>query len=248
MSQPRDDDGSFQPQPQDPNQQEQPGHPPSPQEVNGSGHEAGADAEASEEELDGSEYLQVYHCEPVPREFHSFETGRPFSQCLVCGRSLLEDGVSYIIQKTISRGEVIMEFAMCDTCCEELNNEMSEESRQKIDEMLRGRLDLEERGRRLSSLPGAGLDTWLERCAVTKKRRGDCESYTIQAVCDGPDLLYFGYPLLISDEAEELIVSVLSQATKGRMDDFVGQYFGPPVGALDLDPVKPTPATPVLVG
>ena len=82
---------------------------------------------------------------PVPEPFHSFLEGGPFKSCTVCGLSLLEDGVQYVIEKAYHREEVIFEYAMCMSCRGGLMSELSRKSVQLVDNYFGERVDLVQR-------------------------------------------------------------------------------------------------------
>jgi hypothetical protein len=65
---------------------------------------------------------------PIPRIFHSFFHEGMFPACSVCDKKLLEDGVSYFIEKAYQRGEVAFEYAMCDECRMSMGEDLSVES------------------------------------------------------------------------------------------------------------------------
>jgi hypothetical protein len=39
----------------------------------------------------------------IPRIFFSSDTGKPFSDCLMCGKFLLQNGTPYMIEKAIKQ-------------------------------------------------------------------------------------------------------------------------------------------------
>ena len=58
----------------------------------------------------------------LPKQFYNSETGQPIAHCIMCNRFLLEDGVTYMIEKAIKQhhelnfSEPIFEYAMCMAC------------------------------------------------------------------------------------------------------------------------------------
>ena len=84
-----------------------------------------------------SEQWEHDNAKPIPEEFYSFNTGKPFERCIDCDKYLL-DGEPYMIEKAIrqypgySAKDIIFEYAMCVDCAERLKNEMSQESMASI--------------------------------------------------------------------------------------------------------------------
>jgi len=163
---------------------------------------------------------------PIPPLFHSVQSGRPFSSCLACDRPLLADGVPYLIEKAVRRGETTFEYAMCFRCHESLSDELSVRSKRRIDAQVSERVDLADR--RKSLLPHDDVEAWVDTCILTKKGRGDCDEYQLFAQCDGGDLLFAYAPFMISGEGVEDLVRLFSKKTRETLDDFTGRYLGMP--------------------
>ena len=70
----------------------------------------------------------------IPERFYSDVTDQPFSNCNVCGKSLLENDVPYVIEKAMRNykghdfSSTIYEFAICQDCHVKMQKSMSEDS------------------------------------------------------------------------------------------------------------------------
>lgn len=169
---------------------------------------------------------------PVPRIFHSEETGEPFEQCSVCGRRLLEDGTQYLVEKGFRKRETIFEYALCLACCESMREELSEASLKRIDHYFGERVDFAAHRERLMREHRGDWRAWLDRCLLGGGELG--EEYQIYGHCDGGDLLFAYAPYAISGAELENLGQVLSRETRERLDDFIDDVLGIPGDGLKL--------------
>lgn len=166
---------------------------------------------------------------PIPKEFWSFADGEPFRACVVCGESLLADGGRfYVIEKAYSKGEVVFEYAICLSCQQQLEAELSQQSIKLIAHYFDEHVDWSQiRG--LRELSSSGKDaalSGLSRCLITGKQASECKEYHILTACFGGNLLES--PFLIGDEAVESIQKLVSRKTRDRLDGFVEEFLGLP--------------------
>ena len=115
---------------------------------------------------------------PIPKEFWSFADGEPFRACVVCGESLLADGGRfYVIEKAYSKGEVVFEYAICLSCQQQLEAELSQQSIKLIAHYFDEHVDWSQiRG--LRELSSSGKDaalSGLSRCLITGKQASECK-------------------------------------------------------------------------
>jgi hypothetical protein len=165
----------------------------------------------------------------VPRVFQSFLRNDLFDRCLVCDHFLLADGKQYVIEKGIRNTEVIFEYAMCFDCYGSLGEELSSESSSRIEQYyhLRG-VDFVGRRRELLRATSYSVNPWIDRCIVTGRARAGCSEYQIFAQCDGQDLLFTYVPFMISGDAIEEMVGLLSSKTRDRLNGFIDEFLGIP--------------------
>lgn len=168
---------------------------------------------------------------PVPEVFWSFETEAPIRRCLVCDRDLIATGERYLIEKAFSKGEVVFEYGLCLACHASLMQELSENSLKLIRNYVEENVELEKRRKRISGEFNGTVRPWLRRCMITNQPVRETDDYQILGMCVGDELLLGDMPHAISGKAIEAIMNLLSDKTKGFMDDFTGQHFGVPTGA-----------------
>ncbi|WP_192823357.1 hypothetical protein [Rufibacter sp. LB8] len=173
--------------------------------------------------------------EPIPKLFHSTATGQCFTHCVTCNKALLQDGTPYLVEKAVRNypgtgvHDILLEYAMCLGCAEQLRQELSVESKTRIDAYMAKNVDLAARREALVSLPDPFLlDNWLANCLVTGEPVNKCTEYQIFAQCDGPDLLYGYMPYVLSEQAMSQIQELISPHTRQILDDFMDTHFGLP--------------------
>ncbi len=147
----------------------------------------------------------------IPREFWSFETGRPFERCIRCRRDLLSPDCAYLIEKAFKLEEVVFEYALCMDCCQKLGEELSKDSRKRIEAFLEEHI----------------LDHGLsaERCMVTGRPVGEFQEHQRMIFCQGRSPAAGQPQLILSGEAAERVQELLSAQTRGFHDRFFRDYL-----------------------
>lgn len=171
----------------------------------------------------------------IPKVFHSFDTGKPFSHCLMCNKFLLQDGTAYMIEKAIKQHpamkvkETIFDYAMCMECATMMNAALSVESRQRINAYFAAHANLAERRESLIKRKTLRVQPWLSRCVIKNTPIAKSPEYQLVAQCDGKHLLFTYMPFALSFEAMDEMSELMSEQSRGEIDGFIGQYFsGPP--------------------
>lgn len=171
----------------------------------------------------------------IPKILHASDTKKMFDSCLVCGTYLLNDGTPYMIEKAIRQipemkvTEVIFEYAMCMKCAAQMNASLSEESRERINHYFASNTDLAARRSKLLERKSRRIQPWIDKCIIKNTPIKDSKEYQIVAQCDGKHLLFTYSPFAISFEAMDEIADLLSEKSRGEIDDFMGKFFtGPP--------------------
>lgn len=173
---------------------------------------------------------------PIDPAFHSLQLGGPFTNCKICDRALVCVEVDYLIERIFCGSEPIVEYAMCRSCQNHLSSEMSEESMRSVQAFFKD-IDFEHRMQRLRPyLPSfddetavaGGIAPWIDHCVVTGSSRDTCRGYQIVGLCSGTRMEVFHLPFMLSSDAVEQIVKMMSKATRERLEDFMGDFFGLP--------------------
>ncbi len=167
----------------------------------------------------------------IPDIFYSTDSKEPFKECMICSTPLYEGAIDYIIEKAFRnyRGsnvrDVVYEFAMCHECMQKLYETYSEQSRKRLEEFLLNNTNLSSRRERLIEKEVFEINDWVGTCAVTGKPMDECETFQISGQFFGSLMAYTYIPWMISDEAADQMVALLSTETLGDIDDFYNKYI-----------------------
>lgn len=156
----------------------------------------------------------------------------PYTHCHLCGTPV--QGQSYALMKHFRRypnqDMVVadLEAVICRKCQLNMASSISESSRKNLQAFMQQAFDLEKRkAALLSEEQPAGLEAWLERCAVTHKEVDACLEFQVEChMRDGYplfDLEYAMSPMCLSGEALEQMQHCLSKETKDNYDRFMDQ-------------------------
>jgi hypothetical protein len=172
---------------------------------------------------------------PLPNELYSSDSGKPMSHCIMCDQFLLDDKTHYVIEKAyrqiheLSVKEVIFEYAMCLACSVKMNESLSVESRQRIQQYLEENTNLDERWFTLIKNKPHEIGYWTDTCVVKNTPVSESKEFQIIAQCQGKNMLFTHLPFALSGEAIEEMSTLLSAKSRGEIDDFIGEHFtGPP--------------------
>jgi hypothetical protein len=169
----------------------------------------------------------------IPAKFYSEDNHSFFQNCTVCDKNLLESNTTYLIEKAYKRvnqelEHVVFEYAICMDCAQEMNSKISKESLNNMKEYYSQYFNS------LSTVERMKLfkqddDFWQRRCLVKNTPMGELTEYNICGLFQGKTMLVGEFPYIISIEAMDELVSILSEETKDEFDDFKRTYLdGPP--------------------
>ena len=165
----------------------------------------------------------------IPKEFHSYDTGKPFSNCIICNRDLLASYTPYIIEKSIKRyadlnaTDVLYEYAICMPCALEQKKAMSVESLRNTEQYFLTNLN-KNRERAMDTMAG----NKLQNCLLFGEPIDEMTEYVIQATCVGDKLSPMISPYVIGERAMHDISELISMKTRDEIDGFIDRFFGGP--------------------
>jgi hypothetical protein len=164
----------------------------------------------------------------IPEAFHSRETGRPFEECLVCGRQLRGGDVVYMIEKAYRGGETLYDYAVCLDCYLDLVENLSHASLTAIEGYFAERVDFELRQIEMMAIAPHRVEPWIDHCVVTRAPIGREDEYQAFAVCQGSQLILGYYPYAVCEAVVEELYPLLSKQTRDEIDRFTRDYLGLP--------------------
>ena len=156
---------------------------------------------------------------------------------------MLQSGMPYLIERVFVQKEPIVEYAMCEACVLASQSELSADSRQAVTDYMLSNLDVGQRLGRLSDWAeqgGSDASELMDRCLFSGTLAEDSREKQIAAWCQGDRMrVDHVFPLMISGVAIEELNGVLSEKTRGWIDDFVGDNFGMPPEFCDNPDFRP---------
>lgn len=175
----------------------------------------------------------MHHTSPIPKIFGTTDGGLLHS-CIMCNKPVLSPAQDYFIEKAIrvypdyKKTEVLFEYAMCLGCAEAMRNELSTESKQRIESYFRERVNINKR-QNLLQPKRAVFANWIKDCLVKGEPIKNSEEYSLYGHAYGKKLVYGLFPYAISGKAMEEVNELLSEKSREVLDDFIGKHFsGPP--------------------
>jgi len=175
----------------------------------------------------------------IPKILHSYATDEPFTNCIDCDKHLLEDGVTYMVEKAIkqyikdgySAQEVLFEYAICTECAEKVKQKMSKESREAIDNYMMG-------NHTFHNASNGSLNCMIKGGAVE-----EYQEYQVFSLFQGNNMMTPA-PMAIGSEALEELGQLISNETLDELDRLKGDYFGTPP---ELEELLPNHRVPFLI-
>ncbi len=173
---------------------------------------------------------------PIPKAMFSSDDDAPFECCIMCQRVLKEIGEPYMIEKSfvnhkdLNLHEVKYEYAICMACAQKMHNQLSKDSRTAIEQFFSSRVDMQLRFLEFQQDEdlATDYDVWTKTSLLTEEPREELEEYVVYAMCEGDQMIYAGYPFVLSIETLEHLQSLLSKATKDILEGFMDDHFGLP--------------------
>ncbi len=177
----------------------------------------------------------MYRTGPLEDSLHSLETGNPFEKCFDC-QSRLEDCTDgYTIQKAFSKGETIIEIAVCHSCQEKLQSEYSTKSREDLWNFFLDRSDIPGRLEKFSPIPVGQIRPWINRCLTCEALLANTDEYTVAVQCLGDQIIYGESPFMVCGECIDSLFELLSEQTKGIYNEWLDR-------CLPMAPAQPEDA------
>lgn len=164
---------------------------------------------------------------PIPPIFYPEGSDKPFCNCKVCGKELIDSEEQYVIEKAYGQDietgkrQVIFEFVYCFDCVQEIHQTLSVESRAKIAEYMQQNSDLERRDAELKKHELFDVDIWLHNCVVKNQSIDEVKEFQVYALCMGNDLLFHQAPYMICGDAVDDIMGLLSNKSLDILNDLM---------------------------
>lgn len=164
----------------------------------------------------------------IPEDFYSFETKRPFEHCIDCNSYLL-DGKTYMIEKAMKRydgysaEDTIFDYAICLDCATRMRKEFSRKSLENLDNYFARNFKM----RTFDQETDLNIDECLGSCMVKEIPKEETQEFQLYAFCQGKKLVKNIPPYMISGQAIEEVLPLISQQTTDFLNGFYKEHFSP---------------------
>ncbi|MFY0628002.1 MAG: hypothetical protein JXR07_17015 [Reichenbachiella sp.] len=169
----------------------------------------------------------------IPKIFQSDLTGAPMTHCISCEKELIASQSDYVIEKAIKPHQgyksynTVFEYAMCLPCAEKLRVKISKQSMQAMNQYFVENMNFAGRPQLDLESESVSIDPWLEKCLVKgtyAEEIGECQIY---AQCRGGELIIREFPYMVSGEAIDELMQVMSAETLDEFDRLKDELIGP---------------------
>jgi len=169
----------------------------------------------------------------IPDRFYSDAEGKPFENCQMCGKFLLTEGTTYVVEKAIKNykdydvNSTIFEFAVCIDCHTKVQQGMSDESLANLHRYYQH--IMAEKGNQpiVIDVRNFNLDDWLSKCFFKGDEIKEMNEYQLVAQFNGNKMLMNMPPMIIGEKAMEEMAELLSDKTIDEMNGFREKFLGP---------------------
>lgn len=143
----------------------------------------------------------------------------------------------HIVNKSFVGDECVFEMAMCMDCREEMNAQLSEESRVAMFDFMHDHADMDKRESEL----GAESETndYLASCITCGVNASALKNFSLGGMFAGEELIKGPFPMLMCGDCEEKLGETISDETRDVWDRFIGEHFPGPPSEVRLPTHKP---------
>lgn len=173
----------------------------------------------------------------VPEIFHCEQTKSAFTNCTLCDADFTNTDTRYTIEKAYRQDvqkqtkELVFEIAVCEHCSKNVYDELSEDSKNKIQAHFLEKVDFLERYEKFEEFNLFDTDSWLTNCLTTGKPMDELEEYQIYAFCEGTEMIFFNGPYMLSGIAIDNIMQLMSNKTLDILNGYTKRILGVPPGS-----------------
>ena len=169
----------------------------------------------------------------IPDRFYSDAEGKPFENCQMCGKFLLTEGTTYVVEKAIKNykdydvNSTIFEFAVCIDCHTKVQQGMSDESLANLHRYYQHIMTEKGNQQIVIDVRNFNLDDWLSKCFFKGDEIKEMNEYQLVAQFNGNKMLMNMPPMIIGEKAMEEMAELLSDKTVDEMNGFREKFLGP---------------------
>lgn len=166
----------------------------------------------------------------IPPLFFSFESDDLFKKCIECERDL-DENCDYVIEKAMrtypgfEAKDVIFDYALCMNCALQIRESFSKKSLEAMDKYF-----AEHATNRIVLVNEQGefdVDECISSCMVKGTKASELTEYQVYAHCRGKELNSQIPPYMVSNDAIDDMLPLLSNETQDILNGFFNKHFSP---------------------
>ena len=166
----------------------------------------------------------------IPPLFYSFESGDLFKKCIECEREL-DDQCDYVIEKAMrtypgyKATDVIFDYALCINCAMKIRESFSKKSLEALDQYF-----MNGATKRIVIVNEKGefnVDECVNTCMIKGTKASELLEFQVYAYCRGKSLSREVPPYMVSNEALDEVLPLLSNETQDILNGFFNKHFSP---------------------
>jgi hypothetical protein len=169
----------------------------------------------------------------IPKMFYSDADDKPFENCKVCGKYLLEQGNSYVIEKAFKNYEgfefntTLFEYAICLDCHQQVQQSMSKESMKNLQQYYMQ--IMADKGNKpiVIDVGNFNLNDWVSTCFFKGDPIEEMNEFQLVAQFNGNEMVLNIPPMVVGERAMDEMADLLSDETIDEIDGFRKQFLGP---------------------
>jgi hypothetical protein len=178
--------------------------------------------------------MQMFKDDTIPEEFHSSLSGKPIENCIMCGKYLLDENVTYFIEKAVKQGNTEFEYAICMDCSANMKGAMSEESMQRLESYFAENNQFEVMQNRLSMKESVEPRDFYSHCIIKGIPLTESDEFQLVGYFTGKKIHPQSFPFAICFAAGEEMGELLSEQTRREMDGFIDNFIGIPPDWIEI--------------
>jgi hypothetical protein len=176
----------------------------------------------------------------IPGQFYSDSEGKPFENCMVCNKFLLQEGTTYVVEKALKTYKdydfysTVYEYAICSDCYMKMQEKMSEESKMNLQQYYSKIISEKVSEPVFINVHEFNLNDWLSKCFFKGSSIKEMKEYQVVAQFNGSKMMLNMPPMVIGEEALNEMAELLSEKTIDEMNDFRDKFLSPPPDIEEL--------------
>lgn len=170
----------------------------------------------------------------IPKVFYADLTGSFLEKCVYCETSVLTSNAPYLIEKALKpygsydSYATLFEYAVCVGCTDKMKGMISNQSMTKIMDYFLKNMKAAVNGKNRYQEECFNVLDWISNCAINGIHISELSECQIYALCINDQMLFTEFPYMVSGQALDEVVDLLSAETLDELDRFKSEFVDGP--------------------